>query len=158
MNLYEKYGGFEFWHDCIYGLYLDMFDHPEISYHFLGVDMEELSKKQAQFLVTHIGGPNLYTGPPIEVVHRFMGISAFQFDEIAKSFAEVFLDKGVEPEDVDHIMAFIGSYRDKIVSSKRSKIDEFMIPIYMTFAKYFGRFLGGDSSWVRSAKIFNKIK
>ena len=49
MTIYEKYSGYEFFHNYIYGLYLDMFDHPEISIKFVGVDIERLSKHQTQF-------------------------------------------------------------------------------------------------------------
>lgn len=158
VTLYEKYGGFEFWHDCIYGLYLDMFDHPEISYHFLGVDMEWLSRRQAEFLVSHIGGPNLYDGPPIAVVHRHMGVTPFQFNEIAKAFADVFRSKGVEEPDVEEIMGWISSFKGGVVTEKTSRIDQIMIPIYRFFSKNFAKYLGKKNSWIRSGKIFNKVK
>lgn len=155
-TLYEKYGGFEFWHECIYGLYLDMFDHPEISYHFLGVDMEWLSRRQAEYLVSHIGGPDLYDGPPISVVHKHMGITPFQFDEIAKSFADVFKKKGVEEKDVIEIMGWISSFKSGVVTEKTSTIDQIMIPVYRFISKNFSKYLGKKNSWIRSGKLFNK--
>lgn len=158
VTLYEKYGGFEFWHECIYGLYLDMFDHPEISFHFLGVDMEWLSRRQAEFLVGHIGGPQLYDGPPIAKVHKYMGVTSFQFDEIAKSFADVFLKKGVSEDDVKEIMTWIASFKSDVVTEKTSLIDQMMIPIYRFMAKNLIGVFGKKNSWVRSGKIFNKAK
>jgi hemoglobin len=76
-SIYAKYGGYDFFHKCIYDLYLDMFDHPEISYHFVGVDIERLSKFQALFLTRAIGGPDVYKGGIIKDVHGHMGITPY---------------------------------------------------------------------------------
>lgn len=50
MTIYEKHGGFDFFHKIIYELYLEFFDHLEISFHFFGVDLLTLSHRQAEFL------------------------------------------------------------------------------------------------------------
>lgn len=148
-TLYDKYGGYDFFHDCIYGLYLDMFDHPEIAYHFVGVDIERLSRQQTDFLVRAIGGPDLYDGGALREVHAGMDITPFQFDEIAMAFRQVFIDKGVSPEDADAIMAFVASHRHDIVTARTSAMDRIMRPFYRFIRKYFGKFLSKKNSWVR---------
>jgi hemoglobin len=135
VSIYEKYGGYEFFHGCIYELYLSMFEHPEISYHFVGVDIERLSKHQAQFLVRAIGGPDLYKGRPIIDVHKEMKVSLFEFKEIASAFRNVFLKRGVSVEDTDIIMSFVGSRQRDIVTVKSNFMDRFMKPIYRWFKK-----------------------
>jgi hypothetical protein len=50
ITIYEKYGGFDFFHNIIYQLYIELFDHVEISYHFLGVNLQKLSLLQAQVM------------------------------------------------------------------------------------------------------------
>lgn len=151
-TIYEKYGGHDFFKDCIYSLYLDMFDHPEISYHFFGVDIEELATHQTHYLIRAIGGPDLYKGRPIVEVHKELDITPFQFNEIAKSFRQVFLDKGVAPHDVNLIMDFISGHERSIVTEKTSRIDKIMRPIYRFFRKYLRKFLSKKNSWVRSGK------
>lgn len=158
ITIFEKYGGYDFWHSCIHDLYLDMFDHPEIAYHFIGVDIEELSKLQTQYLIRAIGGPDIYQGRPVPDLHREMGITYFQFDEIAKSFRDVFLKKGVAVQDVSTIMKFVGGHEKVIVTRKTSWIDRLMRPFYRFVRKYFGRFLSKDNSWIRSSKIKGKKK
>lgn len=133
MTIYEKYGGYDFFHNTIYELYLDLFDRPEISHHFVGVDIVTLSKHQAQFLCRGVGGPIIYEGQPIKEVHQNMDISLFQFKEVAKAFKEIFLKNGVDPSDAEHIMQFIGRYKNQIVECQESPIDKFMIPIYKIF-------------------------
>lgn len=139
MTIYEKYGGYDFFHATIYALYLDMFDHPEISYHFIGVDIHKLSRLQTQYLIRAIGGPDQYEGLPIKEVHRNLDITAFQFQEIAKSFRQIFLDKGVVEQDVMEIMHFISGHEAEIVTAKTSLIDQIMRTIYRFVRKYFKR-------------------
>jgi hemoglobin len=134
-EIYEKYGGYDFFHGCIYGLYIEMFDHPEISYHFIGVDIEWLSRAQTNFLVRAIGGPDQYQGQTLDIVHKHMKITPFQFREIAKAFRKVFIDKGVSQTDADMILEFVKSYQGQIVTAKTSLWDEVMRPIYRWWAK-----------------------
>lgn len=135
ITIYDKYGGYDFFHSCIYDLYLDMFDHPEISYHFIGVNIERLAKHQAQFLVRAIGGPAVYEGGPIKEVHALKEISNYEFDEIAKSFKNVFLKNGVDKKDVAIIMTFVASFKSDIVTRKITLTDKIMIPVYRFFRK-----------------------
>ena len=153
VTIYEKYGGHEFFHDCIYGLYLDMFDHPEIAYHFIGVDLVKLSKLQTQYLIRAIGGPDTYQGRPLAEVHRGMEITFFQFDEIARSFRDVFLDKGVSPTDATIIMNFVAGHEKEIVTRKTSWIDQIMRPFYHLVRKFFGKFLPRKNSWILATRI-----
>lgn len=137
VSIYDKYGGWDFFHKCIYGLYLDMFDHPEISYHFVGVDIQLLSKLQTQFLVRAIGGPQVYDGRPIKQIHFPKNISEYEFNEIAKAFHDVFIKHGVSEQDADFIMKFVASFKNDVVTTKLNAVDRFMIPIYNFLKKYF---------------------
>ncbi|MBC7539402.1 MAG: group 1 truncated hemoglobin [Bacteriovorax sp.] len=131
--IYDKYGGYNFFHRCIYDLYLEMFDHPEIAYHFVGVNIEKLSRLQTQFLVRAIGGPDLYEGKVIKNVHAHMEITPYEFKEIAKSFRNVFIKNGVEKADVDIIMSFVASHSPDIVTVKTTFISRLMKNIYRWF-------------------------
>jgi len=136
-TIFEKYGGHDFFKDCIYSLYLDMFDHPEISYHFIGVDIHVLSQNQTAYLIRAIGGPDLYIGRPLPEVHKNLDITTYQFKEIAKAFRQVFIDKGVSKEDAEVIMKFVSGHEKAIVTRKSSWIDRVMKPIYRFFKKFF---------------------
>lgn len=133
VTIYQRYGGYEFFHGCIYELYKDVFLRPEVSHHFVGADIDILSRHQTQFLVRHIGGPNKYGGKPIKWVHKNMDITEFQFSEVAKAFKQVFLDKGVSEEDAQFIMEFVGGEKNRIVTADWSLIDAVMMPIYWVY-------------------------
>jgi|GEM_PF-2198995 len=129
-SIYNKYGGWPFFQRIIFELYVELVDHPEISYHFVGVDIDRLSRLQAEFLCQAIGGPEKYQGRPIAPVHNPMGISQFQFSVVAKRFAQIFKDNGLTNEEVKIIMDFVGSYQSSIVTRKMAFIDRIMKPFY----------------------------
>ena len=137
ITIYDKYGGHDFFHNCIYSLYLDMFDHPEISYHFVGVNIETLSKNQTAYLIRAIGGPDMYKGRPLIDVHKHLDITPYQFKEIAKAFRKVFIDKGVTKDDVAVIMKFVMGHEKAIVTKRWSWIDRIMKPFYRLWKKLF---------------------
>lgn len=130
MTIYEKYGGFEFFHKIIYELYLELFDHLEISYHFFGVDMMTLSQRQAEFLCEAIGGPKIYKGGDISIVHKRMRISEYEFDTVAKRFGEIFKRNGLTDDEVDFIMDFVRSKKPNIVTAKNTTMDRVMRFLY----------------------------
>jgi hemoglobin len=129
-SIYNKYGGWPFFYQIIFQLYVELVDHPEISFHFFGVDLERLSRLQTEFLCQAIGGPQVYQGRPIEPVHRSLGISAFQFSTVAKRFGQIFRDNGLTKDEVKIIMDFVASHRPQIVTRKMTILDWIMKPFY----------------------------
>lgn len=123
ITIYEKYGGFDFFHNIIYQLYIELFDHLEISYHFFGVDLQKLSLLQAQFLCEAIGGPKMYQGGNIQVVHKHMKITDYEYETVVNRFEEIFERNGLDKNEVKFIGAFIRSNKNQIVTSKNTWID-----------------------------------
>lgn len=130
MNLCDKYGGYETYHKIIYELYLDLFDHPEVSYHFVGVDPFHLSALQAQFVCRALGGNVKYKGRSLAVVHKDMNISEFQMNEVLNAFRGIFLKNGFESADVEKICGVLSRFAPLVVKCKLSWIDKIMILIY----------------------------
>lgn len=93
MTIYDKYGGYDFFHKIIYELYLELFDHIEISYHFIGVDIERLSNLQAQYLCEAIGGPKMYQGRNIAVVHKYLRVTDYEFDTVVVTAKNTLMDR-----------------------------------------------------------------
>lgn len=130
ITIYEKYGGFDFFHKIIYELYLELFDHLEISYHFFGVDIHRLSMRQAEYLCEAIGGPKMYKGGEITAVHKYLKVTDYEFETVAKRFAEIFESNGLHEDEVRFIMNFIKSKKNMIVTTKNTPMDRVMRFIY----------------------------
>jgi hemoglobin len=136
ITIYEKYGGFDFFHNTIYQLYIELFDHIEISYHFFGVDLQKLSMMQAQFLCQAIGGPPMYKGGNIQIVHKHMKVTEYEFETVVDRFQEIFERNGLDKDEVKFIVTFIRSNRDMIVTSKNSWMDRIARYFYKRFFKF----------------------
>lgn len=135
MTIYQKYGGYDFFHKIIYELYLELFDHIEISYHFIGVDIERLSNLQAQYLCEAIGSPPMYKGRDIQHVHKFLKVTEYEFETVAKRFTEIFKNNGLEDDEVEFIMNFIKSKQPAIVTAKNTPMDRIARYIYKRIKK-----------------------
>ena len=135
ITIYEKYGGFDFFHNIIYQLYIELFDHIEISHHFFGVNLEKLSILQTQYLCEAIGGPPMYKGADIQIVHKFMKVTDYEFETVVDRFEEIFKNNGLKPEEVKFIGSFIRSKRSVIVTSKNTPIDRIARYIYKRIFK-----------------------
>lgn len=135
ITIYEKYGGFKFFHKIIYDLYLELFDHLKISYHFLGVDIERLSLRQTEYLCEAIGGPKMYKGKEIAFVHKYLRVTEYEFETVAKRFALIFINNGLDEKEVKFIMNFINSKKSLIVTTKNTPIDRLMQYFYKRIKK-----------------------
>ncbi|AUN99760.1 group 1 truncated hemoglobin [Bacteriovorax stolpii] len=140
VTIYDKYGGYNFFHKIIYELYLELFDHIEISYHFIGVDIERLSNLQAQYLCEAIGGPKMYEGRNIAIVHKYLRVTDYEFDTVATRFAEIFKSNGLNDEEVKFIMNFIKSKQPAVVTAKNTAMDRIARWIYKRLKKIKGFF------------------
>lgn len=136
ITIYEKYGGFDFFHNIIYQLYIELFDHIEISYHFFGVNLQKLSLLQAQFLCEAIGGPKMYKGGDIQIVHKYMKVTEYEFETVVKRFEEIFERNGLDKDEIKFIGAFIRSNRPHIVTCKNTWIDRIARYFYKRVAKF----------------------
>lgn len=136
ISIYEKYGGFDFFHNIIYQLYIELFDHIEISYHFFGVNLQKLSLLQAQFLCEAIGGPKMYKGGNIQAVHKYMKVTEYEFETVVKRFEEIFEKNGLDKDEVKFIGTFIRSNKAHIVTSKNTWIDRIARYFYKRITKF----------------------
>lgn len=130
MNLYEKLGKEEGWYEVLYQLYCELIDHPEISHHFIGVDIERLSQLQTQYLCMAFGSPKPYLGRNLKMVHKPMGITPFQFKVVVDRIEKILKEKGVERADINQVVKVFKSHRGVVVTQKSSWIDQILIPWY----------------------------
>ncbi len=134
MNLYDRV------YLVIVDLYEELCDHPEIAYHFIGVDIERLIKLQTQFVSKALGYDIDYTGRPLYRAHHHLDITEFQYQEVDKIFANLFLKHGFSTQDSKKIKDCLIQVRPKIVTSKWSFIDQLVRPIYFVI-NYFENIL-----------------
>lgn len=130
VSIYEKNGGYETFYKCVIELYKELIDHPEISYHFIGVDIEKLSKLQTQMLSILLGAEIDYTGRPLKVSHSDLSITHYQFNIVIRFFRYIFENNNFDKKDIKEIIKRLESQRNNIVTKKTAIIDKIMSPFY----------------------------
>jgi hemoglobin len=135
-TIYEKYGGYNTIYNIIFELYQELCDHPEIAIHFLGVDIDRLIKLQTQFVSRALGADIEYKGRPLGRSHHHLDITNFQYNEVQKIFAKLFVKHGFSEEDANTVRELLKAEQKKIVTAKWSLIDMIVKPFYI-FINYF---------------------
>jgi len=81
---------------------------------------ESQQKYGFKFLVTQIfgyltGGPQRYTGQPMEVAHKHLGINLFQWEAFMQGVGKVFREFKIDPATQKDLSGIIASFKDQIV-------------------------------------------
>lgn len=124
----------------VINLYEELCDHPEIAQHFIGVDIERLTKLQTQFVAKALGFNIDYTGRPLKRAHAPLKITPFEYQEVSKIFAKLFVKHGFSEEDSKKVQQLLVQLQPAIVTSKYNLIDLIMKPFYK-FINYFENIL-----------------
>ncbi|MGR3759305.1 group I truncated hemoglobin [Roseobacteraceae bacterium NS-SX3] len=115
-TIYEKYGGFKTISRIVMTFYEMALDSDQIGDYFADVDMPRLIDHQTKFISSLLGGPASFSDDRLEAVHRSLGISHADFDEMAELLGEALEGHGVTAEDVRTVLAAIETKRGIIVA------------------------------------------
>ncbi|MDK3020355.1 group I truncated hemoglobin [Pseudodonghicola flavimaris] len=115
-TLYEKYGGFKTISRIVMTFYEMALDSDQIGDYFADVDMPRLIDHQTKFISSLMGGPASFSDDRLEAVHRALGISHADFDEMAALLSEALADHGVGATDVGLVLEAIEGKRGIIVA------------------------------------------
>jgi hemoglobin len=95
-SLYERVGGDAVVTPAVALFYRRVQDDPELASYFAGVDMSRLRAHQRAFLTAALGGPALFAGRSVEVVHRGLGIDDAAFDAMVDLLIGALRDLGLD--------------------------------------------------------------
>ncbi|WP_372572824.1 group I truncated hemoglobin [Ruegeria jejuensis] len=115
-SIYEKHGGFKTVSRVVLQFYEMVLDSEEIGHHFDDVDMPRLIDHQTKFISSLLGGPASFSDDRLEVVHRTLGITHGDFDEVARLLGQALLEHGMPQGDVDTALAAVEAKRSVIVT------------------------------------------
>ncbi|MEM9332950.1 MAG: group 1 truncated hemoglobin [Pseudomonadota bacterium] len=114
-TLYEKYGGFSQVSKIVLAFYDTVLDNDEIGPFFDDVDMSKMVDHQTKFIASLLGGPASYTDNQLRQLHSHLEINNEHFDELEIVLRETLHSHGVEPNDVDAVVAEFAKRRELIV-------------------------------------------
>ena len=114
--LFDKYGGFKFVSRIVLSFYDKVLDSDQVGEHFDDIDLPRLIDHQTKFIASLLGGPVSYSDDRLQRAHASLDLTHDDFDEIRRLLSETLTDHGIEPQDVETVMAEIEAKRSSILS------------------------------------------
>ena len=114
-TIYREAGGDSGLEAAVTLLYSRVLADPELAGYFVHVDLRRLALHQRAFLALAFGGPDAYTGRPLEEAHRSLGVTDAHFDLMVEHLATTLGDLGLAAPEVKVVRARIEEMRPAIV-------------------------------------------
>ncbi len=114
-TLFEKYGGFSNISKIVLSFYDTLLDNDEVGPFFDNVDMTRMVDHQTKFIASLLGGPASYTDNQLRQLHSHLDIRDSHFDELEVVLRSTLTDHGIEPDDVEAVVAEFSKRRTLIV-------------------------------------------
>jgi len=95
MTLYERLGGEAAINAVVDGMYMKIFNDPEVSDFFRKTDKEHQKAMQAKFLTYATGGSGEYHGKNMKDAHKGRGIQNKEFDIVCSHVVSTMKELGV---------------------------------------------------------------
>jgi hemoglobin len=96
---YEAVGGGAAVSAVVNDFYERVLDDPQLAPYFEDVDMARLKRHQVLLVTKVLGGPDNYTGRPLDEAHEGLGITSDDFNAVVGHLAGAMKDAGV-PDDI----------------------------------------------------------
>jgi hemoglobin len=113
-TLFDRLGGSEGVAAIVREMYSRVTQDPELAPFFEKTSLERLHRMQYQFLASAFDGPVEYSGAELTAIHRGRGITGHHFAKFCGHFADSMEEHGASPQDVDHALGRLATYKDKI--------------------------------------------
>ncbi len=114
-TLFEKYGGFSVVSKIVLDLYDRLLDDDDVGPFFDDVEMARIVDHQTKFVSSLMGGPASYTDDQIGKMHARLAITDAHFDTLENILRETLKDHGLDPEDVETVIAAFEARRGLVV-------------------------------------------
>ena len=116
MNLFQKYGGADFWSDFLNIFYTRVTSSPLLSRFFVDKDVDNIKTMLIGLLEITLVTEGHYPEDVLKEGHKYMEITNEEMDEWVRIYTGVLRESGIEEEDQKTVLAVVGSYRPSIVS------------------------------------------
>ena len=118
MNLFEKYGGNATVSKVVTAFYSQVLSRPHLKAYFEGVPLPKLIQHQVRFMSMVMGQtPSAYNGQAMDRAHQRLHVSAAHFAEVAQILTDTLRSAGMEPADLETVMAAVAALEPAVVGS-----------------------------------------
>jgi truncated hemoglobin YjbI len=116
MNLFQKYGGADFWSDFLNVFYTRITSSPILNRFFVDKDINNIKTMLIGLLEVTLVTEGHYPEDVLKEGHKYMGITDEDLDEWIRIYTGVLQESGIEEEDQRTVLNVVSSYRTSIVS------------------------------------------
>lgn len=116
MNLFQKYGGADFWSDFLNVFYTRITSSEILKHHFEDKNIGHIKNMLIGLLEVTLVTEGHYPEDSLRDSHKHMGISNAELDEWISIYTRTLDDSGIEEEDKQTVLNVVGSYRSCIVT------------------------------------------
>ncbi|SKB02420.1 hemoglobin [Agreia bicolorata] len=115
-SMYERLGGHETLKVAVAVFYTRVIADPLLAPYFTDIDLARLRAHQAAFLTVAMSGPDVFAGRSLEDAHAGLTITGEAFDAMIDHLDFALTDVGVDPGDVDELIARVRPFRELVVA------------------------------------------
>jgi hemoglobin len=116
-TLFERVGGERAIGAVVQAFYGRVLADPLLAPFFEGIERDRLQRMQREFFAAALGGPILYTGRPLNVVHAGLGIRTRHLARFLEHLTATLADHELSERDCYDIYTRIHKYADDITGS-----------------------------------------
>ena len=116
-TLYQRLGAENAIRAAVDEFYVRVLADPSLSGYFQSTDMTSLRRHQVAMLSQATGGPREYSGAEMDRAHAGLAITGEAFTAVVGHLVATLQDLGVQPAEVDEVVAALAPLRAAIVSA-----------------------------------------
>lgn len=116
MNLFEKYGGDEFWNHFLDLFYTRITTSEEVRHHFLNKNIRHIKAMLLGLLEVTLVSYSNFSDNVLTETHKNLEISSQDFESWLRIFLETLKEFEVSDSDAHYIVHTISNYKNHIVS------------------------------------------
>ncbi|OMJ95352.1 hypothetical protein SteCoe_1259 [Stentor coeruleus] len=116
MNLFEKYGGADFWSDFLNNVYERLTNSDLTRHHFMNKSISHIKEMLLGLLELTLVANSHISEVAMRDSHRPMGITNEEFDEWVNIYRTALKESDVADTDITFIANMLLSYRGVIVA------------------------------------------
>lgn len=114
MTLYERLGGADAINAVVEGMYVKIFNDPDLSDFFRKTDKEKQKDAQRRFLLYVTGGVPGFEGRSMKEAHKGRGIRNEEFERVFSHVVSTMQELGVPEELIKEVGALLETTRSDV--------------------------------------------
>lgn len=121
--LFERLGGASKIHELTQEVMRLHTENASIAHYVEGLELEEVARRVAQFMISGTGGPSVYEGPSLTESHAHLKLTNAHFLAAGGDIMRAMANLGHEQQEIDEVLCILLSLRHAVVIPEDAELD-----------------------------------